>query len=98
MSKSYYNLAGIEELESGTLSSAAHIEDIAHQMQSTAGLIADGTLGSAADAHSESAHIQQQVSAKLHEVQNLIQQVTAQAKESAMQNDAHGATTLGYGG
>lgn len=98
MSKSYYNVAGIEDLETSTLASAANIEEIAHQMQATAGLIADGTLGSAADSHGESAHVQQQISQKLHEVQSLIQQTTAHAKESALQNDLHGASTLGWGG
>lgn len=96
--KSYYNIPGIEEMESHTLGSAANIEEIASQMQATAGLIADGTLGAAADSHADSAHTANMISQKLHEVQTLVQQTSCQAKESSIANDSSGAQTLGWGG
>lgn len=97
MSKTYYNLPGVEELEAFVMSTHGHLEESAHNLLTHSATLADGTRGQMADSHEETAQISDQVSAKGREVIQLIHNATQEAREQTIAQDSHGASMVGLG-
>ena len=98
MAKTYYNLPEVEALESFAEGQIAALEESAQTRLAQSGIIADGTRGAAADSHKKTAAISDQVSAKAREVVALVRQATTEAREKTIEQDAHGASMVGFGG
>src|SRR5690625_141007 len=96
MSKTYYNIPGCEELEAFLTSSLSHVEDKAAELLSSGGVIADGTRGSAAEAHGETTQITDQISGKAQDVIAMIHGVVKTAKEETISTDMAGAGMTGW--
>lgn len=92
---STYNPAGIEALASDIEATIAQMEDTAQQLMAQASIIADGTEGAAAEMHAELSHAQNQTSEKARETVMQVRQITGQALENALGQDARGASSLG---
>lgn len=98
MSKTYYNLAGVEDLEQFTNTTRVQIEESASALLTQAGIIADGTRGFAADSHQETAMLADQVSAKAAEVTAMVQHAVQEARNATMDVDTQGAKLMSFGG
>lgn len=94
MSNSLYNHAAIEEYLGYMTQSIAHQEEVAHNLLTQAGVLADHTRGGAADAHEETSHQADVISMKGREVIQEIHNATHSAHEGASQTDMDGAQNL----
>lgn len=98
MAKTYYNLPEVEALEAFAEGQIAALEESAQTLLAHGGIIADGTRGTAADSHEETAAISDQVSTKAREVITMVRGATSDAREKTIEQDAHGASMVGFGG
>ncbi|TXH11175.1 MAG: hypothetical protein E6R04_03175 [Spirochaetes bacterium] len=87
MSVSLYDHAAIEEYLTFMTQELAHQEEVAQNMLTHSGVLADNTRGSAADAHAETSHQANLISLKGQEVIQQIHDATHSAHEGAQTTD-----------